>query len=128
MIGKYASILATDKDGDTPLHIAAAGGHDECVEAFAKECSRKNSITFCNSKRKFRIFIEHVSAFATTKDGDTPLHIAAAPRARGVCSMYCLACGSSEVNYIFCTGAGITELHMHYNQASSIHLPCTVVM
>ena len=33
MVGKYASVLATDKDGDTPLHIAAAGGHDECVEA-----------------------------------------------------------------------------------------------
>ena len=33
MIGKYASVLATDEDGDTPLHIAAAGGHRECVEA-----------------------------------------------------------------------------------------------
>ena len=27
------SVFATTKDGDTPLHIAAAGGHDECVEA-----------------------------------------------------------------------------------------------
>ena len=33
MVGKYASLLATDKNGDTPLHIAAAGGHTECVEA-----------------------------------------------------------------------------------------------
>ena len=33
IIGKYASVLATTKNGDNPLHIAAAGGHDECVEA-----------------------------------------------------------------------------------------------
>ena len=33
MIGKHASLLATTKDGDTPLHIAAARGHKECVEA-----------------------------------------------------------------------------------------------
>ena len=33
IIGKYASVLATTKDGDTPLHIAAARGHKECVEA-----------------------------------------------------------------------------------------------
>ena len=33
MVGKYATVLATDKNGDTPLHIAAAGGHEECVEA-----------------------------------------------------------------------------------------------
>ena len=32
-IGKYASVLATDKNGDTPLHIAAAGGQMECVQA-----------------------------------------------------------------------------------------------
>ena len=33
MVGKNASLLATTKDGDTPLHIAAARGHKECVEA-----------------------------------------------------------------------------------------------
>ena len=33
MIGKHASVLATTKNGDTPLHIAAARGHKECVEA-----------------------------------------------------------------------------------------------
>ena len=33
MVGKYASVFATTKDGDTPLHIAAARGHKECVEA-----------------------------------------------------------------------------------------------
>ena len=33
IIGKYASVLATTFNGDTPLHIAAARGHKECVEA-----------------------------------------------------------------------------------------------
>ena len=33
MVGRYASVLATDKNGDTPLHIAAARRHKECVEA-----------------------------------------------------------------------------------------------
>ena len=33
MVGKYASLLATTKDGDTPLHIAAYWGNKECVEA-----------------------------------------------------------------------------------------------
>ena len=33
MVGKYASVLATDKHGNTPLHMAAAMGHKECVEA-----------------------------------------------------------------------------------------------
>ena len=33
MVGKYASVLATTKDGDTPLHLAAAGWHKECIEA-----------------------------------------------------------------------------------------------
>ena len=33
MVGKYVSLSATTKNGDTPLHIAAARGHDECVEA-----------------------------------------------------------------------------------------------
>ena len=32
IIGKYASVLANTKDGDTPLHIAADWGHKECVE------------------------------------------------------------------------------------------------
>ena len=32
MVGKYASVLATTKNGDTPLHIAAARD-EECVEA-----------------------------------------------------------------------------------------------
>ena len=32
VIGKYASVFATDKDGDTPLHIAAASRNKECVE------------------------------------------------------------------------------------------------
>ena len=36
IIGKYASVLATTKNGDTPLHLAAARGHDECVEALVK--------------------------------------------------------------------------------------------
>ena len=31
--GKYASLLATTNDGDTPLHIAAANGNEVCVEA-----------------------------------------------------------------------------------------------
>ena len=32
IVGKNASLIATTKDGDTPLHIAAAGGNKECVE------------------------------------------------------------------------------------------------
>ena len=50
IIGKYASLLATTKNGDTPLHIAAAEGYNECVEALLQldapimlECGRKNS-------------------------------------------------------------------------------------
>ena len=89
MVGKYASVLATTKDGDTPLHIAAAGGHKECVEALLQLDA---PIVLRNAEGKtalhlmleggrsniMRIFIKHVSVFATTKDGNTPLHIAAA--------------------------------------------------
>ena len=33
VVSKHVSLLATTNDGDTPLHIAAAWGHKECVEA-----------------------------------------------------------------------------------------------
>ena len=33
IVSKNASLLATSKNGDTPLHIAASRGHKECVEA-----------------------------------------------------------------------------------------------
>ena len=33
IIGKYASVSATTKNGDTPIHLAAARGRKECVEA-----------------------------------------------------------------------------------------------
>ena len=33
ILGKYATVSATTNNGDTPLHIAAARGHKECVEA-----------------------------------------------------------------------------------------------
>ena len=89
IIGKYASVLATDKDGDTPLHIAAARGHKECVEALLqldapimlRNAAGKTALHLALERGRssiVRIFIKHVSLFATTKDGDTPLHIAAA--------------------------------------------------
>ena len=77
---KHVSVIATTKDGDTPLHIAAAGGHKECVEALLQLDA---PIGMRQEKQHYilhivRIFIKHVSVIATTKDGDTPLHIAAA--------------------------------------------------
>ena len=89
MVGKYASALATTKNGDTPLHIAAAGGHKECVEALLqldapimlRNAAGKTALHLALKRGRtsiVRIFIEHVSVNATTKDGDTPLHIAAA--------------------------------------------------
>ena len=90
MVGKYASVLATDKNGDTPLHIAAARGDKECVEALLqldapimlRNAAGKTALHLVleggGSSSIMRIFIKHVSVFATTKDGDTPLHIAAA--------------------------------------------------
>ena len=84
LIGKYASVLATDKDGDTSLHIAAAGGHKECVEALLqldapimlRNAAGKTALHLVLEGGRssiMRIFNKHVSVFATTKDGDTPL-------------------------------------------------------
>ena len=89
MIGKDTSLLATDKDGNTPLHRAVARGHKECVEALLqldapimlRNAAGKTALHLALEGGRLsiaRIFIEHVSVFATTKDGDTPLHIAAA--------------------------------------------------
>ena len=89
IIGKYASVLATTKNGDTPLHLAAAMGHKECVEALLqlnapimlRNAAGKTALHLALEEGRssiMRIFIKHLSAFATTKDGDTPLHIAAA--------------------------------------------------
>ena len=89
IVGKYASVLATDKNGVTPLHTAAAMGHKECVEALLqldapimlKNAAGKTALHLALKRGRtsiVRIFIIHVSVFATTKDGDTPLHIAAA--------------------------------------------------
>ena len=79
--------------GDTPLHkalhIAAARGHKECVEALLqldapimlRNAAGKTALHLAFEGGRssiMRIFIKHVSVFATTKDGDTPLHIAAA--------------------------------------------------
>ena len=89
MVGKYASVLATTKDGYTPLHLAAARGHDECVEVLLQldapimlmNAAGKTALHLALKRGRtsiVRIFIKHVSVLATTKDGDTPLHIAAA--------------------------------------------------
>ena len=89
IVGKHASLLATDKNGDTPLHIAAAIEHDECVEALLqldapimlRNAAGKTALHLALERGRssiMRIFIKHVSVLATTKDGDTPLHIAAA--------------------------------------------------
>ena len=88
MVGNYASVLATTKDGDTPLHIAAARGDKECVEALLQLDA---PIMLRNAAGKTAIHIaceeglasivkridKDTSLLATTKDGDTPLHIAA---------------------------------------------------
>ena len=89
MVGKYASVLATTKDGDTPLHIAAARGHKECVEALLQlnapimlgNADGKTALHIACEKGHasiVNIVGKKASLIATTKDGDTPLHIAAA--------------------------------------------------
>ena len=89
IVGKSASLLATTKDGDTPLHIAAAGGQKECVEALLqldaptslKNAAGKTALRLaCEGEHAsiVKIVGKSASLLATTKDGDTPLHIAAA--------------------------------------------------
>ena len=91
MVGKYASLLATDKNGDTPLHIAAAMGDKECVEALL-QLDAPIYIMLRNAAGKTALHVacerghaqivkmigEETYLLATTEDGDTPLHIAAA--------------------------------------------------
>ena len=88
MVGKYASVLAT-RDGDTPLHIAAARGHNECVEALLqldaptslKNAAGKTALHIACERGHasiVKIIGKSASLLATSKDGDTPLHIAAA--------------------------------------------------
>ena len=91
IIGKYASPLATTKDGDTPLHVAAAREHKECVEVLLeldapimlKNLVGKTALHFACEKGLESI-VKRVDKkeylIATTKNGDTPLHIAAARR------------------------------------------------
>ena len=89
MIGKQVSLLATTNDGDTPLHIAAAGGHQECVEALLQlgaptmlgNAAEKTALHVACERGHahiVKIVAKHASLLATDKDGDTPLHIAAA--------------------------------------------------
>ena len=83
-------VFATDENGDTPLHIAAAGGHEECVEALLqldapvmlRNVAGKTALHLAleGGRSSIMRMFKHVSVFATTKDGDTPLHIAAAGR------------------------------------------------
>ena len=96
MVGKNASLLATtDKNGDTPLHIAAAMGHKQCVEALLqldapiilKNAAGKTALHIACEKGLANIVKradKKEYLLATTKDGDTPLHIAAA-RGREEC-------------------------------------------
>ena len=86
MVGKYAFVLATGKDGNTPLHIAAAGGHPRCIEALLqldapimlRNAAGKTALHLALEVVRSSIIIKHLSVFVTTKDGNTPLHIAAA--------------------------------------------------
>ena len=89
MVGKYASVLATTRNGDTPLHIAAARGHKECVDALLQlnapimlgNADGKTALHIACEKGHasiVKIVGKKASLIATTKDGDTPLHIAAA--------------------------------------------------
>ena len=88
MVGKYASVLATTKDGDTPLHIAAAGRHKECVEALLqldapimlRNAAGKTALHIACEKglpNIVKCVDKDTSLLATDKDGNTPLHIAA---------------------------------------------------
>ena len=88
MVGKNASLLATTKNGDTPLHIAAAIGHEECVEALL-QLDAPIMLRNAAGKTALRIACEKdlnivkrvdkdTSLLATDKDGNTVLHIAAA--------------------------------------------------
>ena len=89
IIGNYASVLATTKDGDTPLHIATRCGYEKCVEALLqlgapttlRNKAGKTALHIaCEGGHAsiVKIVVKHASLFATTKNGDTPLHIAAA--------------------------------------------------
>ena len=90
MVGKYASVSATANNGDTPLHIAAARGHKECVEALL-QLDAPVKLRNASGETAFHIACERghaqiakmigkdaASLLATTNNGDTPLHIAAA--------------------------------------------------
>ena len=88
MVGKHASLLATDKNGNTPLHIAAARGHKECVEALLQLDA---PIMLRNAAGETALHIacetglasivkrvdKDTSLLTTDKDGNTLLHIAA---------------------------------------------------
>ena len=89
LISKYASLLATTWDGNTPLHIAAARGHKECVEALLqldaplmlRNAAGKTALHIAcegGHAQMAKMIGKHTSLLATTRDGDTPLHIAAA--------------------------------------------------
>ena len=89
IIGKYASVLSTTKDGDTPLDIAAARGHDECIEALLQldapimlRNAAGNTAFEIACEKGLASIVKRVDKkeclLATTNDGDTLLHIAAA--------------------------------------------------
>ena len=87
IVGNYASVLATSKNGDTPLHIAAARGHQECVEVLLdapimlRNAAGKTALHVACERGHASIVKmvgKKASLLATTKDGDTSLHIAAA--------------------------------------------------
>ena len=119
IIGKYASLIATTKDGDTPLHIAAAWRRKECVEALLqldapvmlRNAAGKTALHLaCEGgfTRIVKMVGKNASLLATTKNGDTPLHIAAA-RGHEECVKALL---QLDVPISLKNAAGKTELHI----------------
>ena len=96
-----ADVNATDKDGDTPLHLAALNGHSDTINVLVKDCAKINSKNkdertplhyaaasgHTDAIRKLSVTPDYIKdnddpsqyyENAKDKDGRTPLHYAAA--------------------------------------------------